>query len=433
MVTILGKRRAAGIVAVVVAAVVVAPWAISGARAVTVTEFFGGTTTTTTTTVSSVPDPAATAGPEEAPASTVPGPDVTTPPSSVPPVPGDTLAPGDVPSPAEPPAVATPDLAPLVDPPPPTEGSGDGAELSGMGSNGFPADLQALTDSVERTPSRSTRPLLDALAPLAQYGISPEQAVLGGFGRFPVAGLAGYSHDWWFPRFGPGWRLHQGTDIFAAFNTPIRAPAAGRVHITTGGLGGLAVYVIEPNRTYWYLAHLGGLAPGLVEGSEVTIGQVVGFVGDSGNARGGAPHLHLEFHPGGGPAVDPKFVLDQFLDEAMAGVPQLIATAAQQAAAGAAAQAQAQADLAARSAPDPLTLDGPGRSALLWASSMNPASGAIEVAQAEALRAVTHIDWQRFQREEQEAEWDRMLAKGMVQAWLNRLTPPALASLLGSH
>ncbi len=111
--------------------------------------------------------------------------------------------------------------------------------------------------------------------------------------------------------------------------------------ITTGGLGGLAVYVIEPDRTYWYLAHLGGLPQGIVDGSEVTVGQVVGFVGDSGNARGGAPHVHLEFHPGGGPAVDPKFVLDQLLDEAMAGVPQVLAAAQQVAAERAAAAASA--------------------------------------------------------------------------------------------
>jgi murein DD-endopeptidase MepM/ murein hydrolase activator NlpD/plastocyanin len=198
----------------------------------------------------------------------------------------------------------------------------DGSRSPGPGAGAFPDDLQALQDSVVRTGASTTQPLLDALA---AHGLEGEEAIAKGFGRFPVGGLATYVHDWWFPRYGPGWRLHQGTDIFAARGTPVRAPAAGTVRISDGGLGGLSVHVDEADGTYWYLTHLDGIAPGLTEGMAVVPGQTVGFVGSSGNARGGPPHLHLQLHPGGGSPVDPKPVLDQMLAEAIAAVPDLAA------------------------------------------------------------------------------------------------------------
>ena len=77
--------------------------------------------------------------------------------------------------------------------------------------------------------------------------------------------------------------------------------------------------------TYFYLAHLAGLASGFVDGMAVATGDVVGFVGDSGNARGGAPHLHIGIYPHGGAPIDPKAVLDQFLAEAEARLPEVIA------------------------------------------------------------------------------------------------------------
>ena len=73
-----------------------------------------------------------------------------------------------------------------------------------------------------------------------------------------------------------------------------------------------------PDGTYFYLAHLSGLVEGFTNGMAVRTGDIVGYVGDSGNARGGAPHLHIGIYPHGGPPIDPKPVLDQFLAEATA-------------------------------------------------------------------------------------------------------------------
>lgn len=327
------------------------------------------------------------------------------PPSEVPQVPGD-APPGDAPAPLLP---------------------GDGEEPP-EDAGPFPDDLRRLQNSVRRTPANNTSDLIAALAPLGEYGVSPEEAALIGFGAFPVAGQANYSHDWWFPRFGPGWRLHMGTDIFAAMGTPVRAPSDGKMRITNSNLGGLAAYVVEPSGTFWYLAHLSGIADGITEGVTVTQGQVVGFVGDSGNARGGAPHVHAEYHPGGGSAVDPKLILDQFLTDAIAAAPGLI---------------QRYADAVAADNPIP-SVSSPGmtgagsasfeapRSALLWASAMSPSGGAMALAEAEAARVAGSVDWTTFQTRQATSAEQRSKADAVVAHWLDPLIPPALRTVLAS-
>lgn len=272
----------------------------------------------------------------------MPGPlDATAPPSASldEGAPGTTSPPDAAPhmvTPVEPPSAApAPPAAPPVaaDPGQPGPVSWDlgivpRGEASGSRSTaaGFPAHLQAMTDSVVRTGSGSTATLAAAADALEASGMERGQAVRQVFGRFPVGGLAVYSHDWWFPRFGPAWRLHQGTDVFAEHGTPVRAPASGAVTIANGGLGGLSVRVTEPDGTYWYLAHLSAVADGLAAGASVEVGDVVGYVGNSGNARTTPAHLHLEVHPGGGPAIDPKSTLDQFLAEAEAALSTVVAT-----------------------------------------------------------------------------------------------------------
>jgi murein DD-endopeptidase MepM/ murein hydrolase activator NlpD len=80
-----------------------------------------------------------------------------------------------------------------------------------------------------------------------------DKAILKVAAPFPVAGPAKFSHDWLFPRYNPTPHLHQGTDIFAAFGTPVVTSEAGRViKKGTGGAGGISVWVRGDSGTAYY-------------------------------------------------------------------------------------------------------------------------------------------------------------------------------------
>lgn len=203
------------------------------------------------------------------------------------------------------------------------DAGGDGTAAP-AGGIVVPPEAQRIIDAVPRSGASSNADLLDRLQVLRDLGLSEEETLRVGLGRFPIAGPARYSHDWLFPRYGPGFRFHLGTDVFAAHGTPVRAPVDGVAQSANGGLGGLTVKVFMADGTYFYLAHLSGLVEGFTQGMTVRTGDIVGYVGDSGNARGGAPHLHIGIYPHGGPPVDPKPILDHFLAEASARVPVLV-------------------------------------------------------------------------------------------------------------
>jgi hypothetical protein len=180
-------------------------------------------------------------------------------------------------------------------------------------------------DSLERTPGSNNAALLDALRALEAFGVSFQDAVMMGSGRFPIGAQAYYRDDFGEPRSGPPPHPHAGNDIWAEFDAPLRSPADGVIRFEDSGLGGKGAFVTEADGTYYYLAHLNAFAPGLSNGDRVRVGQLIGFNGDSGNARGGPPHVHFEIHPKGGAAVNPKPILDRWLAEALAAVPDLVA------------------------------------------------------------------------------------------------------------
>jgi murein DD-endopeptidase MepM/ murein hydrolase activator NlpD len=105
-------------------------------------------------------------------------------------------------------------------------------------------------------------------------------------------------------RYFGGYHRHTGIDIMAPFGTPVRAPFSGFARTTSNPAGGLGVYV-EGRKGFVYNAHLARLG----KRGRVRTGTVVGYVGNSGNARGGSPHNHFEWHPKGGPAVNPYRLL----------------------------------------------------------------------------------------------------------------------------
>ena len=92
-----------------------------------------------------------------------------------------------------------------------------------------------------------------------------------------------------------GGRVHEAIDIMAPRNTPVLAVEDGKIaKLFTSKQGGLTIYQFDPSETYaYYYAHLERYADGLTEGLMLRRGQVVGYVGSSGNASPEGPHLHF--------------------------------------------------------------------------------------------------------------------------------------------
>lgn len=98
-----------------------------------------------------------------------------------------------------------------------------------------------------------------------------------------------------------GSRVHEALDILAARGTHVVAVEEGRIEkLFTSKAGGLTIYQFDPTRTFaYYYAHLDHYANGLAEGQTVKRGDVIGYVGSTGNASPDAPHLHFAiFHLG---------------------------------------------------------------------------------------------------------------------------------------
>lgn len=133
----------------------------------------------------------------------------------------------------------------------------------------------------------------DSFAEAAGIGDSP-------FLICPVDPPRSYSDDFGAPRWAGGFHTHQGNDIFAPLGTPIRAPFDGNAVDAANGLGGLAVKVFGAGG-WVYNAHLS--AYGTL--GQVQAGEIIGYVGNTGDAVGTSPHDHFEWHPGGGAAVSP--------------------------------------------------------------------------------------------------------------------------------
>jgi murein DD-endopeptidase MepM/ murein hydrolase activator NlpD len=122
-------------------------------------------------------------------------------------------------------------------------------------------------------------------------------------GTCPVAGAVSFSDSYGEPR--SGGRAHRGVDMIAARGTPIVAIYSGTIsRFSNSSLGGLSIYFVADNGDMFYYAHLDSFAD-VSAGQHVEQGRVMGYNGSTGNAPDWLPHLHFEWHPGGGSAVNP--------------------------------------------------------------------------------------------------------------------------------
>jgi LysM repeat protein len=103
----------------------------------------------------------------------------------------------------------------------------------------------------------------------------------------PIQGSS-FMNDWGFPR-GGGTRYHEGNDLFVSRGTPVKAPVGGTVEFTTGTIGGLQFRLMGNDGVVYIGTHMDRFG----EDGTVKAGDVIGYVGNSGNAKGTRPHLHF--------------------------------------------------------------------------------------------------------------------------------------------
>jgi peptidoglycan hydrolase CwlO-like protein len=148
-------------------------------------------------------------------------------------------------------------------------------------------DIQSKRAEAEKLVERLGRAYRDFLASLSGVSngvfkvcpVDQPRAVYDGFGA---------------PRYSGGYHPHAGNDVVAPMGTAIRAPFAGTARSSYNTLGGSAVYVYGA-LGYVYNAHLSSYSSN--SNGPVAAGDVIGYVGDSGDALGGVPHDHFEWHP----------------------------------------------------------------------------------------------------------------------------------------
>lgn len=159
---------------------------------------------------------------------------------------------------------------------------GAGASTTHPPSASVPASATPASVAVPSAASPASSYVVPAMTP-------------GGAPLIPVAGIKPSQLTDTFNQARGTERRHEALDIMAARGTPVLAAVDGKVEkLFTSKQGGLTMYEFDPPATHaYYYAHLDRYAPGLVEGMPLKRGDLVGFVGSTGNANPDAPHLHF--------------------------------------------------------------------------------------------------------------------------------------------
>jgi murein DD-endopeptidase MepM/ murein hydrolase activator NlpD len=223
----------------------------------------------------------------------------------------DALASGPPPAPAKPPPVTQ---AGPTSPTPTTPAPTTPAPTTSAPTTSAPT-TSTTTPNAPKKPSNSLNDL--GLFPVLTLP-PPLQATITSRGYvFPVYGPSGYGDTFGAPRGDVPGGWHHGDDIFAPLGAPVLAVADGTVFsVGPNRIGGNRLWLQDLAGNQFYYAHLSAYTPLAHNGTHVKAGDVLGFVGNTGDAAGGPYHLHFEVHPasllflGYDGAVDPTPYLD---------------------------------------------------------------------------------------------------------------------------
>jgi murein DD-endopeptidase MepM/ murein hydrolase activator NlpD len=195
------------------------------------------------------------------------------------------------PPPTEPPTTVPSETAPTPTTTAPSERTG-----------ARPDRKRELDHARKRAPSQPQRPAAEESSPAAPsppFGSSPSAAtpvLSGGPYVFPVLGPAAFVDTFGAPRATVAW--HHGDDIFAPAGAPVLAVASGTLFsVGWNDVGGRRLWLRDRQGNEFYYAHLSGFSYLAVEGARVAAGEVLGYVGTTGDAAGTPAHLHFEVHP----------------------------------------------------------------------------------------------------------------------------------------
>jgi murein DD-endopeptidase MepM/ murein hydrolase activator NlpD len=159
---------------------------------------------------------------------------------------------------------------------------------------GKPAPPKTRREKLPKPPvrgkGRQNRPKIRPVPTDISAALSP-----GGF-VFPVYGSSSFSDTYGAPRAAVTW--HHGEDIFAPLGAPVVAVTSGTVFsVGWNDIGGYRFWLRDRQGNQFYYAHLSAFSPIAVDGRQVRAGDVIGFVGNTGDAQGTPYHLHFEIHP----------------------------------------------------------------------------------------------------------------------------------------
>lgn len=160
--------------------------------------------------------------------------------------------------------------------------------------------VQAAPRKVEVKPTRKDEPAPVAPPPAAAVVTPPAAASVidelrGRQLTLPVQGIKRDELRDTFNEMRGATRRHEALDVLAPRDTPVLAVEDGKIaRLFLSEAGGITLYQFDPSETYcYYYAHLERYADGLKEGSPIKRGQVIGYVGTTGNAPRNTPHLHF--------------------------------------------------------------------------------------------------------------------------------------------